>query len=85
MSNASGCVGKIAYRSHSEANRALGRVKDRLGEGDGLNAYACRACSGWHLGRKGWLAKKPLPRIPDWRRDSHKARRQRWAQLVEGE
>lgn len=46
------CDGKILYPSQHAALVALRFMRSRPAYTGGLNAYRCRACRGWHLGRR---------------------------------
>lgn len=46
-----GCFGKVAYATRDEANRARSKLIQRGDQFRGLNAYHCRHCAGFHLGR----------------------------------
>jgi hypothetical protein len=47
-----GCLGKVPYPSEAGARAAL-KLYQQTGTmrtGDGVDAYRCRFCTGWHLG-----------------------------------
>jgi hypothetical protein len=46
------CLSKALYATRKEARRALRRTAARLGEHKRcLEAYRCKYCAGWHVGR----------------------------------
>lgn len=44
------CLRKVFHSSVSEANRAVGAMREKFGVG--LAVYKCRHCWGWHTGRR---------------------------------
>ena len=50
------CLRKIRYASKKAAKRRVRIMKTspKYADTDGLKAYACKFCQGWHIGHRRW-------------------------------
>jgi hypothetical protein len=46
------CTGKQRFDSRGEARMAISRMSRRRHRHDGIEAYACEFCAGFHVGRR---------------------------------
>lgn len=54
--------GKIKYGSEREAEKALGKMRQKYSDSEGHEPYFCMYCEHWHLGSKKKPQKKKRKR-----------------------
>lgn len=85
------CLGKIGYPTKAEAEKVRRHLYEKRGfdrKGDGrevsrMNAYHCKRCGKYHLGRAKRDGLKAQRHTPDHWKTSQKSRAARYRELIE--